>query len=177
MTKGIADHKKYYFTRLYIDAVRAVEEAARLEEADETRIVAAGASQGGALSLVVSSLLPQMIKVCIAEVPFLADFPRTVGIASYPYKEIADFLSQHVDLVDAAMHTLSYIDTALLAGRITAPCLLATGLMDDIAPPSSVYAIYNALDTTKELAVYPFSGHQVPSIQQERRMEFIKAHI
>jgi cephalosporin-C deacetylase len=177
MTKGITDHEKYYFTRLYIDALRAVEEAAQLDGIDPERIVAAGASQGGALSLVVSSLLPHMIKVCIAEIPFLADFPRAIGIASYPYKEIADFLSQHVDIIDEALLTLRYIDTALLAKRITAPTLMALGLMDDIAPPSSVYAVYNAIGAVKDLAVYPFTGHQVPALHQERRIEFIKQYL
>jgi len=177
MTKGIHDHRKYYFTRLYIDAVRAVEEAAKLEGIDRNRIFPSGASQGGALSLVVSALLPDIVKACIAEIPFLADFPRAIGISSYPYKEIADFLAQHSDLIEQSLHTLRYVDTALLARRITAPCLLSLGMMDDIAPPSSVYAIYNEIRGSKILETYPFTGHQVPSIQQEKRIEFLKQYI
>ncbi len=57
MTKGISGHRKYYFTRLYIDAVRAVEEAAKFDGIDQNRIFASGASQGGALALVTAALL------------------------------------------------------------------------------------------------------------------------
>jgi len=97
----------------------------------------------------------------------LADFPRAIGISSYPYKEIADFLSQHSDLIEEALHTLRYVDTALLARRIIAPCLLSVGLMDDIAPPSSVYAVYNEIRSTKTLETYPFTG--IGSIHSTRK--------
>ncbi|MCL5048892.1 MAG: acetylxylan esterase [Firmicutes bacterium] len=177
MTRGISDRRKYYFTRLYIDAVRAVEEACKLDDIDQTKVFLSGRSQGGALSLAAAALGSVDIKACVAEVPFLADFPRAIGIGSYPYKEIADFLSQHVEMVEKVFNTLSYIDTAILARRIKTSCLLTVGLMDDIAPPSSVYAVYNEIKSQKKLEVYPFSGHEMPSLQQEKSMEFIKEHL
>ena len=42
--------------------------------------------------------------------------------------------------------------------------------MDDVCPPSTVFAVYNAIDAEKEIAVFPYSGHTVPSAHEELRL-------
>src|SRR3954451_8088387 len=164
MTRGIANPDGYYYTRLYVDAVRAVEAAAELPGVDAQRLAVCGSSQGGGLALAAAALCPERVRVCHANVPFLCDFQRAVGLSpSYPYKEIADFLAQQTDLVDDALNTLRYVDCALLARRITADCLFSVGLMDEICPPSTVFAAYNEVPgNNKEIAVYPFGVHALP---------------
>ena len=46
MTRGIASPETYYYRRLYVDAVSAVETAAALPGVDADRIIVAGTSQG-----------------------------------------------------------------------------------------------------------------------------------
>ena len=174
MTRGIGTPEGYYVTRLYVDAVRAVRTAAALPGVDPARLAVAGASQGGGLALAAAALTGDAVRACVAEVPFLCDFARAVRIAdTAPYTEIADFLAQHDDLVDAAFRTLSHVDAALLARRITAPTLVAAGLMDPTCPPSTVYAAYHEIPGAKELAVYAFGRHQPPPVQEERRLRFL----
>lgn len=171
MTRGISDPESYYFTRLYLDAARAVDVAGELPGTDPTRIAVSGASQGGGLALAAAALSTDRVKVCHADVPFLCDFWRAVTLSpTAPYSEIADFLAQHVDSVSAAMNTLRYVDNALLAKRITADCLLSVGLMDTVCPPSTVFAAYNEITAPKQIAVYPFGVHATPHLHAERAL-------
>ena len=46
----------------------------------------------------------------------------------------------------------------------------ASGLMDPICPPSGVFAAFNALTAEKEIAVFPFSEHEIPQVHAERQL-------
>ncbi len=178
MTRGISDPENYYYTRLFVDAVRAVEVASELPGVDPDRIAVNGGSQGGGLALAAAALAGTMVKVCHADVPFLCDIQRGVTVAgTAPYNEVADFLAQHVDLVPEALDTLRYVDCALLARRITADCLLSVGLMDTICPPSTVFAAYNEITAPKELAVFHFGVHATPQLHAERKLAHLRARL
>jgi cephalosporin-C deacetylase len=173
MTRGIARPEDYYYTRLFTDAVRAVETACALTGA--ARVAVTGMSQGGGLALAAAGLVPDLVAVCHADVPFLCDIQRGITMApEAPYTEVPEFLAHQVDLIPAALDTLRYVDCALLARRITAQCLLSVGLMDGICPPSTVYAAYNEIRSGKDLSVHPFTGHEVPSAHTERQLRHLR---
>jgi cephalosporin-C deacetylase len=175
MTRGIATPEGYYFTRLFVDAARAVETAAEFDGVDGSRIAVSGGSQGGALALASAALLGDRVTACHADIPFLCDIQRAVTLtASMPYAEVADFLAVQVDLESAALDTLRYVDCALLARRITATCLLSVGLMDDICPPSTVFAAYNEITAPREIAVFQFGVHAVPPSHVERQLRHLR---
>ena len=178
MTRGITNPAGYYYTRLYTDAVRAVRTAAELPGADPGRIAVTGGSQGGALSLAAAALAPDLVRACAADVPFLCDIRRAVTLVdTNPYHEVAEFLSNHADLVDVALQTLDHIDNALLAARIQAPTWISVGLMDDICPPSTVFAAYNAVSAPKEMVVNPFGVHRYSRQFDEARLRFLRGRL
>jgi cephalosporin-C deacetylase len=173
MTRGIARPEDYYYTRLFTDAAMAAETASKL--ADVPRVAVSGGSQGGGLALAAAALVPQVVAVCHADIPFLCDIQRGITLApAAPYTEVPEFLAHNVDLIPAALDTLRYVDCALLARRITARCLLSVGLMDTICPPSTVFAAYNEITAGKEIAVYPFTGHAVPAVHVERQLRHFR---
>ena len=173
MTRGIARPEDYYYTRLFTDAVRAVETACVLTGA--ARVAVSGMSQGGGLSLAAAALVPELVAVCHADVPFLCDIQRAITLAPQaPYTEVPEFLAHQVDLIPAALDTLRYVDCALLARRITAQCLLSVGLMDTICPPSTVFAAYNEISAGKDISVFPFTGHEVPTTHVERQLRHLR---
>lgn len=178
MTRGLSDPNGYYYGRLFVDAVRAVEEASGLADVDPARVAVMGTSQGGGLALAAAALCGDQVRLCQAQVPFLCDIQRAITITQKdPYAEIARFLSQHVSLVPTALNTLRYFDCALLARRITARCLLSVGLMDDICPPSTVYAAYHEITAPKELVVSPFGTHAVPSERVEGALAHLRRYL
>ena len=116
------------------------------------------------------------MRLCHADVPFLCDIERGMDVAlDPPYTELVRFLSVHPELEVAARRTLSYVDNAVLASRIRAKTLVSVGLRDTITPPSTIFAAYNAITAPKEIAVFPYAGHDVPTAHAQRQLaEFVR---
>jgi cephalosporin-C deacetylase len=177
LTSGLADPATYYYRYVFADAVLAVDALAAQDEVDETRIAITGASQGGGLSLAAAALSGRASFVW-ADVPFLSDFPRAVTVApNPPYTELAEFLRRRPELADTAFQTLSYVDVANHARRVTCPTRVTVGLCDDICPPSTVFAAYGRLACEdKELLVFPYHGHGLTyEIEERRHAELVRA--
>ncbi len=173
MSRGITTPEDYYYTRVFTDAALAVDVA--LELSGGAPVAVRGASQGGGLALAAAALHRGNVAVCHADMPFLCDIQRAITLAPHaPYAEIPEFLAENVALIDSALTTLRYVDCALLARRITARCLLCVGLMDDICPPSTVFAAYNEITGDKDIAVYPYSGHSVPWAHAEWQLRHLR---
>ena len=174
MTRGILSPEDYYYTRLFTDAVLAVDTARELA-GGKGDVAVTGGSQGGALALAAAALHPDGIRVCHADMPFMCDIQRAITLAPQaPYAEIPEFLAENTDLVEPSLNTLRYVDCALLASRITAPTLMSVGLMDGICPPSTVFAAYNAINAEKDIAVFPFSGHNFPATHTETQLAHLR---
>jgi cephalosporin-C deacetylase len=160
ITRGVLDRDDYYYRRLFTDAVRAVDAAAIRPEVDPARIVVAGASQGGGIAQAVAGLRTGLAGAII-DVPFLTHFRRATEITdAYPYRELADMLKANRDRVADVFTTLGYFDGLHFAARGSVPALYTAGLMDDICPPSTVYAAYNRYAGPKRLQVWPYNGHE-----------------
>jgi cephalosporin-C deacetylase len=161
LTRGILDPKTYYYRRVFTDAVRAVE-AVRVHPAvDPTRVLVTGRSQGGGIAIAVAALVDDLLGV-LPDLPFLCDFRRATSIVdTHPYAELVGYLKVHRDQVEPVFRTLSYFDGAVLARRATAPALFSVALMDDICPPSTVFAAYHHYGATdKDIVVYPYNEHE-----------------
>ncbi|WP_194923987.1 acetylxylan esterase [Catenulispora pinisilvae] len=163
-TRGIGDPEEYYYRRVTIDAVRAVDAVAALAtefvEVDASRISVVGTSQGGGLALAVAGLHPA-VRAAMIDVPFLCDFPRAVHIAQRgPYTELAAYMRMHRGSVARVRQTLAYFDGISHARRAMAPALFSVALMDDICPPSTVFAAYNVYGGAKEIREYEFNNHE-----------------
>jgi len=160
LTRGITVPEQHYYRRLVTDAVRAVDAVRELPGVDAQRVAVAGNSQGGGLALAVAGLRSDLT-AALPSVPFLCHPERALGLTdAHPWQEVVQYLSVHRRAEDAVLHTLSYVDGVNFARRATAPALFAVGLRDMICPPSTVYAAFNHYGGEKEIAVYPFNGHE-----------------
>ena len=167
MTKGIGSRETYFYRRVFVDAVRAVEVARGV--AGVARVAVCGGSQGGGIALAVAGLVEGLWGV-MPDVPYLCDFARSIVVASRdPYLEIARYLAVHRDKAEVALNTLSYFDGVHFAVRARAPALFSVALMDTICPPSSVYGAFNAYGGGKEMVSYTYNDHEGGGPFQERR--------
>lgn len=160
LTHGILDPAGYYYRRLHTDAVRAVDAARAHPRVDPARVLVAGGSQGGGIALAVAGLRDDLSGAVI-DVPFLCHYRRAVELVNTePYAEITRFCAANRKEVDRVFETLSYFDGVNFAARAGAPALFSVGLMDEICPPSTVYAAFNAYAGKAEITVHPFNGHE-----------------
>ncbi len=161
MTLGVLDPETYYYRRVFMDGVRAVEAVLGHTAVDPERIAVTGGSQGGGITIAVAGLLPQTVKAAMPEVPFLCHYRRATEIVeTMPYNEIAIFCSTHRDKIETVFNTLSYFDGVNFASRAVANALFSAGLMDTICPPSTVYAAYNHYAGPKEIRAYTYNNHE-----------------
>ncbi|CAI9404905.1 acetylxylan esterase [Aestuariimicrobium sp. T2.26MG-19.2B] len=170
MTTGLDDPDRYYYRRLYVDVVRLLEVAQQVPQIDPDLVFVAGGSQGGAMTIAAAGLAPMAgitLAGALPDVPFLCHFERALTLTdSRPYKEIGEYFCTRPRDIEQSMRTLSYFDGVNLARRATCPTLFSVALMDQVCPPSTVYAAYNQwgqkADTAPESAinVYPYNGHE-----------------
>jgi cephalosporin-C deacetylase len=160
MTRGILNPQTYYYRRVFADAVRAVEAARAHPDVEPERIAATGASQGGGITLAVSGLLPD-VQVAMPDVPFLCHYRRATEITDgYPYQELSRYLMAQRDKEEVAFTTLAYFDGVNFAARARATALFSVALMDEICPPSTVFAAYNHYAGSKEIRVWRYNHHE-----------------
>ena len=83
MTKGIEDPKTYYYRRVFVDALRALEAVRSLPDVDASSIAVQGISQGGGITLAAAGLANDVVAV-MPDVPFLCHFRRAADICDEP---------------------------------------------------------------------------------------------
>ncbi len=179
MTRGILSPETYYYRRVFTDAVRAVQAAATHPAVDATRLAVTGRSQGGGIALAVSGLLAEQVRVALPEVPFLCHYRRAAQIVdTEPYAEIARYCRSHRHHVETVFRTLSYFDGVNFATRARASALFSTSLMDNICPPSTVFAAYNYYAGEKQIKVYEFNLHDGGGVHQlAENLRFVQEHL
>jgi cephalosporin-C deacetylase len=152
------------FRHIFLDTAQLAGIVMDLPEVDSTRVGAAGWSQGGALTLACAALEPR-IKKLAPIYPFLSDYKRVweMDLAKDAYEELRSFFRNHdpQHLREEEIFTkLGYIDNQYLASRIRGDVLMGVGLMDTVCPPSTQFAAYNKITSSKSLEIYPDFGHE-----------------
>jgi cephalosporin-C deacetylase len=160
MTRGITSPDTYYYRRVFTDAARAVEAARAHPAVDAQRVAVSGGSQGGGITLAAAGLVPDVI-AAMPDVPFLCHYRRATEITDgNPYQEIVKYCQTHRNHIDLVFNTLAYFDGVNFAARAKANALFSVGLMDEICPPSTVYAAYNHYGGPKDIRIYRYNHHE-----------------
>ena len=155
---NVSDKDLYYYKRVYLGCIRAVDFLVSLPEYDGENLAVQGGSQGGALSIVTAALDPR-IKFLSAMYPAMSDmtgylsgraggWPHIFGGTNLAYYNYPD-----------AIETIGYYDVVNFARILKTPGFYSWGFNDDTCPPTSYYAAYNQIKASKEVFVVPETGH------------------
>jgi cephalosporin-C deacetylase len=176
MTRGITDPDSYYYRRVFTDAVRAVEVAREHPRVDPDRVMVAGASQGGGITIAVAGLVDGLY-AAMPDVPFLCHYRRATEITDKnPYHEITQYCRTHRDQTEQVFASLAYFDGVNFAARASAPALFSVALMDAICPPSTVFAAYNHYaGASRGIRVWPYNEHEGgAAFQRAEQLRYVR---
>jgi cephalosporin-C deacetylase len=161
LTHDLADPETYAYRGFYADVVRGFDLLRGLSDVDAGRVGVHGSSQGGGLGIVTAALRAGQVACLCAGAPYLCGIMTAPRLTrSYPYHEITEYLTAHPELAEAAAATAAYYDGVNFAPRVTAPTMVYLGLSDDVCPPETGFAVYDALGAAdRRLHTYPGCGH------------------
>lgn len=168
-TFNLDDPKAYYYRRVYLGCVRAVDFLARHGSWDGRNLIVSGASQGGQLAIATAAL-DERVTALTATHPAYCDVTGPLhgraGGWPHPFR-IYQAGGEAPHATPAKIRTTGYYDTVNFARRLKVPGFYTWGYNDEVTPPTSVYAAYNVIRAPKELALMLEIGHQYPPEQYE----------
>ncbi|MGV3724387.1 MAG: acetylxylan esterase [Actinomycetota bacterium] len=171
--QGKTDREKFYYHRVVLGCIRALDYLTSRPEWDKKHLAVAGSSQGGALSLITAGV-DERVTALSANVPAMCDHTGyTIGrVSGWP--QLGE-RGNAADL-DAVTRTSAYYDAVNFARKFKGPALLGVGFIDRTCPPTTVYAAYNSLSGPKEMVNSPTMGHAVDPRFTKRQEAFLKEH-
>ncbi|GAB4402566.1 MAG: acetylxylan esterase [Bacteroidia bacterium] len=168
------DRDRYYYKRVYLGCVRAIDYLFSMEAFDGERLAVTGGSQGGALSIVIAGL-DSRVKYLAAFYPALCDLTGYLQgrAGGWPH------MFKHFD---AQAHprwqeVAAYYDVVNFARRVRVPGWYSWGYNDNVCPPTSMYAAYNVIDAPRELYLALETAHWTFPEQQERATAWLLRHL
>lgn len=161
LTDSIVDRNTYGYRGFYVDVIRAIDLLKSREEVDADRLGICGFSQGGALAIVAPALRPNDFQAAVAGVPYLTDFLGAIELTrTYPFHEISDYLQLHPERRGDVKECLAYFDCLNFAPQVTCPILVSLGTQDNIVPPETCRAAFDAIASEeKTLHAWINCGH------------------
>ncbi len=162
MTCGVLDKNEFYMKNIYLDAVRAIDVIATLDEVDASRIVTFGGSQGGALSIVASALSGK-VKKCYSCITSYCCLKQRSENGSGVFESTHAFLRVYPAHTDTVMDTLSYFDIINMVSLLETPVSFCLALADPICLPPYVYSAYHHVKGKKSIQMFPFVHHEIPN--------------
>jgi len=170
LTHKIDDPLNFYYRRLTVDAVRAVDFLRAHPAIDSQRVFVSGVSQAGSLALLTAALRPESVCAALVDVPFLCDYRRAVALReSNPNLEVRTYLRVHREREEQVFNTFPHFDAAALAPNATSTALFSVALRDTICPAPTVFAAYNRYGDKKEIEVHPYNDHEGGEAHRQSR--------
>lgn len=169
---GSYGRDSYYFKRVISGCVKAVDVIFSLPQFDGKNLASWGSSQGGALSIITTSL-DKRINMLVALCPAMCDFTgylhgRAGGWPHFFNQEnIKNYKTEDV------LNTLPYYDVVNFARNITVPGFYSWGFKDETTPPTSFYSAYNVIKAPKHVFIIPEGQHRIYPEQTEKTNQWI----
>lgn len=163
---NLDDRDRYYYKRVYLGCVRAIDFLYSLPEFDGSTLAVTGGSQGGALSIVTAGL-DSRVKFLAAFYPALCDVTGYLygraGGWPHMFNESNKAFNNKKDKIE----TSKYYDVVNFARKVTAPGFYSWGYNDLTCPPTSMFSAYNVIKAPKSLYIFEETGHWTYPEQNE----------
>lgn len=163
---NLDDKNNYYYKRVFLGCVRAVDYIFSMKEFDGRNIGVSGGSQGGGLAIVTAGLDPR-IKALVSFYPALCDHTGYLNGRAGGWPGMFSPANAKVNATPQKIETSRYYDAVNFARLITAPGYYSFGYNDRTCPPTSTFSAYNAVTAPKKLLIVKETGHFRTPYQQQ----------
>lgn len=173
---NLDDRDRYYYKRVYLGCVRAVDFLYGLPDFDGSNLAVWGGSQGGALAITTAAL-DDRVKYLVSLYPALSDLTgylhgRAGGWPHMFNESNAPFLAKEEKIAVSA-----YYDVVNFARSVNVPGFYTWGYNDETCPPTSYYAAYNQIQAPKELYLVQETGHWTFPEQHTKIQEWLLSQL
>jgi cephalosporin-C deacetylase-like acetyl esterase len=157
-TFNLDDRNQYYYKRVYLGCIRAVDFIFSMDEFDGVNLAVAGGSQGGALSIVTAGL-DNRVKYILPYYPALCDLTGYIFDRAGGWPHMFRNADDNDPVIQKEILTSKYYDVVNFARYVQAEGLYSWGFNDNVCPPTSMYSAYNMIKAKKQLFLAPETGH------------------
>lgn len=170
-TFNLDDRNNYYYKRVYLGCIRAIDYIFTLTQFDGLNLAVSGGSQGGALAIVTTAL-DNRVKCLASFYPALSDltgyFHGRAGGWPHMFNKV-----NPANLKPDKIETAGYYDVVNFARLVKVPGFYSWGFNDLTCPPTSTYAAYNVITAPKQLLIAKETGHFSVPEQRDKKNEWM----
>jgi len=166
----LSSKDEYYYKRVYMGCVRAIDFIFTLPEFDGNNLAVTGGSQGGALSIVTAGL-DERINYLAAFYPALSDVTGYLHNRAGGWPHMFKNYDQKTN--PAWLEVAPYYDVVNFAKSVKVKGWYSWGYNDNVCPPTSMYAAYNSISAPKELHIFEETAHWTFPEQQEMVFQWL----
>jgi cephalosporin-C deacetylase-like acetyl esterase len=163
---NLDDRDRYYYKRVYLGCVRAIDFLWSLPEFDGSTLAVTGGSQGGALSIVTAGL-DSRVKYLAALYPALCDLTGYLSGRAGGWPHMFAEQNKAFNVKKDKIETSKYYDVVNFARMVKVPGFYSWGYNDVTCPPTSMFSAYNVIQAPKTLTVFEETGHWTYPEQNE----------
>ena len=173
---NLDDRDRYYYKRVYLGCVRAIDFIFSMPEFDGQTLAVSGGSQGGALSIVTAGL-DSRVKYLSAFYPALCDLTGYLSGRAGGWPHMFNENNKAFNVKKDKIETSKYYDVVNFARQVKIPGLYSWGYNDVTCPPTSMYAAYNVITAPKYLYLVQETGHWTYPEQNEKSRQWLIDHL
>ncbi len=162
---NLDNRDKYYYKRVYLGCLRAVDYIHSLDIFNGTDLLVWGGSQGGALAIVTAAL-DDRVKGLVSLYPALCDLTGYLHGRAGGWPHMFNEAGYLVTAKDEKIKASAYYDVVNFARFVKVPGFYTWGYNDEVCPPTSFYSAYNLIKAPREILVIPQTGHWTFTEQQ-----------
>lgn len=166
---NLDSRENYYYKRVYLGCVRAIDFINTLSQFDGKDIIAYGGSQGGALSIVTAAL-DQRVTGLVSFYPALCDMVGFLHGRAGGWPRM--FQNKEFDRPEK-IRTAQYYDVVNFARHINVPGYYAFGYNDMVCPPTSISAALNVIEAPMKRVVTENTAHYVYPEQRKESWNWV----
>ena len=166
----------YYYKRVYLGCVKAVDLLCSMGCVDASRIGVYGGSQGGALTIVVAALASDKIICASAQHPALCELAGSQHGRIDGWPRMFTGKANEIGRKEK-MQTALYYDVVNFARFVKAPVQFIQGINDRTCPPTTTYSAFNVMECEKTLVLPKDCAHWTYSETWQERRDWLINHL